>query len=217
MKSRPEEANALMLLMKTPRGGAPPPERTLLIPGGGARIFPVVQGQLLTIRDIRGGQVGALFAFTQADIREFMSPHHTRVFGGTFLLRLGTRVVTNRRRPMFVLGRYTVRSHDLLIPASPACLEVVVNTLSAEGLNPPRIPDPVHLFMNVGLDSSGRLHPGPPCSKAGDHLTFRVLIDSICALAACPAANPGWSANPPTELRVEVHNELLVPQIEVLR
>lgn len=217
MRSRPEEASALMLLMKTPPSGPPPPERTLLIPGGGAITFPVVQGQLLTVEDIRGGQMGAFFAFTQADLREFMSPHHTRVFGGTFLLRLGTRVVTNRRHPMFVLGRDTVQGHDLLLPASPACLEVVVNTLSVAGLKPPQIPDPVHLFMNVGLDSSGRLLPGLPGSKPGDHVTFRVLIDSICALAACPAANPGWSADPPTELRVEVHNELLAPQIGASR
>jgi uncharacterized protein len=201
-----------MLLMKLPSAEPPPLERTLLVPGGQAVTFSATQGQLLTIENVRGGQVGAFFAFARTDEREFMSPHHTRVFNGTFLLRLGTRVVTNRRRPMFVLGRDSVRTHDLLLPASRACRDAVEGALSAAGLRPPKIPDPVHLFMNVALEASGRLNPGLPRSGAGDQVTFRVLIDALCVLAACPTTVREWSAEPPRELLVRVHNELLPTQ-----
>ena len=51
-----------------------------------------------------GFEAAALFGITRADPRELLSPHHTRVFGNSFLLRLGMRLVTNRRRPILVLG-----------------------------------------------------------------------------------------------------------------
>src|SRR5262245_30532466 len=201
-----------MLLMKSPAAAPPPPEATLVVPGGAAACVPAVQGQLLTIEDVRGGQVAALFGFSSADPAEFLSPHHTRVFGGTFVLRLGTRLVTNRRRPILVLGRDAVRSHDLLLPASPDCREQVRQALAVAGATVPKIPDPVHLFMNVGLEPPGRLVPGPSRSKASDQVTFRVLIDATYVVAACRTALPGLSADPPTELRVTVHNELLPDQ-----
>ena len=47
----------------------------------------------------------------------FLSPHHTRVFSNSFMLRLGMRLVTNKRRPVLVLGSVAPHlRHDLLMP-----------------------------------------------------------------------------------------------------
>ncbi len=210
-----------MLLLKHPTGAAPPPETDLLVLGGFGRGFSVARGQLLTIEDVRGGQVGALIAYTRADAREFLSPHHTRVFGSTFVLRLGTRLTTNRRRPMFVLGRDPVGGHDLLLPACDrflyegqgqaehrSCVQNFEEVLREAQLVVPKIPDPVNLFMNVALSTDGRLTSGPPRSKAGDSVTFRALIDAFCILSACPREVPSGVVRAPTELRVRVHNRL---------
>ena len=78
------------LLMIDPGRGALPPEADVLIPGGEAAVIEVAQGQLLSVETPDGGQVAALFAWTAADPGEWLSPHHTRVFGGTFELRMGT-------------------------------------------------------------------------------------------------------------------------------
>ncbi len=150
-----------------------------------------------------------LYAFVQADLGEFLSPHHTRVFSNSFVLTLGMRMVTNRRRPLMVLGRDPVRRHDLLLPASdrlsldaaglphePGCAEAVAGALAAAGLAPPRIPDPVTLFADVAVGLDGRLEVGDAPSRAGDRVACRVLIDCLVVAAACatgvvPGERPG--------------------------
>jgi uncharacterized protein len=198
-----------MLLMKDAPPGPPPEEVDLTVPGAQAGAVRAVRGQFLTIENVRGGQVAALFGVCVADRREFLSPHHTRVFGGTFVLRLGTRLVTNRRRPMLVLGRDSLGRHDLLMPASPSCQAAVEEILDARGLPTARTLDPVHLFIDVALLREGRLGPGPCPAKPGDRVTFRVLIDATYVVAACATADRSWSADPPRDLRLLVHNDLL--------
>ncbi|MEA2607964.1 MAG: uncharacterized protein QOJ75_207, partial [Chloroflexota bacterium] len=104
------------LLMVDPVPGPLPTEADVAVPAGEAATVAVRQGQLLSVVAPAGGQAAALFAWTEADPGEWLSPHHTRVFGGTFELRMGTRLVTNRRRPIFVVGRDSLRCHDLLLP-----------------------------------------------------------------------------------------------------
>ena len=72
------------LLMVDPAPGPLPPEVDMPIHGGEAVTVDVRQGQLLTIGAPDGAQIAALFAWTAADPGEWLSPHHTRVFGGTF-------------------------------------------------------------------------------------------------------------------------------------
>ena len=109
-----------MLMMKEPDAASAPPELEQQVAHGAACVVPVRRGQLLTVRDVAGGRSAQLYAFTDADPREFLSPHHTRVFSNSYVLTLGMRLVTNRRRPLMVLGRDSVRAHDLLTPAATA-------------------------------------------------------------------------------------------------
>ena len=105
------------LLMKEPDAGPIPAETETVVGADQAAAVVARRGQLLTVTDVDGRQPAALFAITLADPREFLSPHHTRVFSNSFMLRLGMRLVTNRRRPILVLGKDTADSNDLLFPA----------------------------------------------------------------------------------------------------
>ena len=196
-----------MPLLMTELPSAPlPDELALDVPGGEARMVRARQGQLLSVETLDGGQIAELFAFTAVNSREFLSPHHTRVFGGTFLLRMATRMVTNRRRPIFVVSRDSHRRHDLLSPASDDCVGAAADALAGAGLRPLKIPDPVNLFMNTELRPDGSIRPGPCLARPGDRITLRVLIDADVVVAACRASQNESSADPPTRVRLRLTN-----------
>ena len=196
------------LLLVDPDPGPLPPEADLDVPGGVAVTLVVRRGQMLAIGAPDGGQVASLFAWTTADPAEWLSPHHTRVFGGTFLLRMGTRLVTNRRRPIFVVGRDSLRRHDLLLPASDETVGAVHASVSSAGLTVPKIPDPVNLFMDGRLGEDGRIDVRPSPARPGERWTVRVLIDAHIAVAATRTGIAEASADPPRRLRLIVRNEV---------
>jgi len=188
----------LPLLLKHPVAGVLPEQARVVVPHGEAGLIRVRRGQFLAVTDLGGRRPVSLFAFVKADPAEFLSRHHTRVFSNSFVLTLGMRMVTNRRRPLMVLGRDPVRRHDLLLPASDRRLldaanlpnevgsaEAVAAAMAAAGLNPPRIPDPVNLFLDVAVGLDGRLEVGPAPSRAGDTVVCRVLLDAVFVAAAC--------------------------------
>jgi uncharacterized protein len=196
------------LLLVEPDQGPPPLEADLEVQGGTAVTLVVRRGQMLAIEAPDGEQVASLFAWTTADPAEWLSPHHTRVFGGTFLLRMGTRLVTNRRRPIFVVGRDSLRRHDLLLPASDETVAAVRAAISAAGATVPRIPDPVNLFMDARLGDDGRIDVRPSPARPGERWTVRALIDAQVAVAATRTGIAAASADPPRRLRVIVRNEV---------
>ena len=209
------------LLMKEPGAGPLPAETGIVVGADRAEAVVARRGQLLTVTDIEGRQPAALFAITLADPREFLSPHHTRVFSNSFMLRLGMRLVTNRRRPILVLGKDTVDSNDLLFPAvdrdylarhgqsgRAGAAENALQALADAGVQPPKLPDPINLFLNVGLTTDGALVPGPLRSRAGDHVTFRVVIDAIFVVATTARDVGHWGEGSSTPLEVRVHNWL---------
>ncbi len=193
-----------------------PPEASGMVAGGTAAAFPVAQGQLLAVKDIEGGQPAALFGINPAAPEIFLSPHHTRVFSNSFLLRLGMRMVTNKRRPVFVLGKSAPHlRHDLLMPlGEPVSADggPVGAAFRAAGLDPRRIADPVNLFLDVAVNLDGSLQPNGVSSRPGDGVLMRAVMDVIVALHA-PAADPDiWQRPTPGPIAYHVFND--VPRAE---
>lgn len=164
----------------------------------------VLRGQLLRITAQGDGAVASLFGFSLADPAVWLSVHHTRVFSNSYLLGSGMRLVNNRRRPMMVLGKDSVKRHDLLLPASTSaflaergyqgegCLDAVSAELARLGMAVPKLPDPINLFMHVKLTREGDLLPEPNLTKAGDSITCRVVMDTQFIVSAC---NTGIEGN----------------------
>ena len=209
------------LLMKEPVAGPLPAETEIVVGADRAGAVVARCGQLLTVTDVEGRQPAALFGITLADPRVFLSPHHTRVFSNSFMLRLGMRLVTNRRRAILVLGKDTVDTNDLLLPAVDSdylarhghpgragTAENAARAFADAGVELPKLPDPVNLFLNVGLDTDGSIVPGPLRSRAGDHVTFRVVIDATFVVATIAKDVGHWDEGPSTPLQVRVRNWL---------
>lgn len=170
---------------------------------GTAGSISVLQGQLLKIEALGPGAVASLYGFVKDDPSVFLSVHHTRVFSNSYLLGPGMRLVTNRRRALMVLGKDTVGTHDLLMPASTTeyleslglkgvkgCVEAVTDELTRLDISPSRFPDPVNLFMNVKLHQDGRLEPLPNQVQPGDYVICRVLRDATFIVSACATGIP---------------------------
>ncbi|WP_271461231.1 urea carboxylase-associated family protein [Pantoea leporis] len=164
----------------------------------------VLRGQLLRITAQGDGAVASLFGFSLADPAVWLSVHHTRVFSNSYLLGSGMRLVNNRRRPMMVLGKDSVKRHDLLLPASTTaflaergypgegCLDALRGELARLGMVVPKLPDPINLFMHVKLTREGEILPETNLTQAGDSITCRVVMDMQFIVSAC---NTGIEGN----------------------
>ncbi|MBY4953462.1 urea carboxylase-associated family protein [Pantoea sp. DY-17] len=164
----------------------------------------VLRGQLLRITAQGDGAVASLFGFSLADPAVWLSVHHTRVFSNSYLLGSGMRLVNNRRRPMMVLGKDSVKRHDLLLPASTTvflaergypgegCLDALRGELARLGMVVPKLPDPINLFMHVKLTREGEILPETNLTQTGDSITCRVVMDTQFIVSAC---NTGIEGN----------------------
>jgi uncharacterized protein len=173
----------------------------LLVPPGEGRGLEVAAGTTFRVVDIEGGQVGDLFAFSAADVREYASAEHTRPSIGRLFPRPGQTVLTNLRKPILELVEdNSPGHHDTLYAAcDPAryrllgvdgphrsCAQNLRESMAALGAGDVAIPQPLNVFMDVRVDASGDMTTRPASSQAGDHLVFRALVDSYVVLSSCP-------------------------------
>jgi uncharacterized protein YcgI (DUF1989 family) len=178
-----------MLLLKEPPSRAPLSPRTVAVPAGESRAIDVKAGQILRIEAKEPGAVASMFGFSRINDDVYMSVHHTRVFSNSYVLQAGMRMV---------LGKDSSGKHDLLLPASTTayladqgyagqtgCVESVDAVIQSLGLKPPKIPDPINLFMHVALHQDGRIEPLPNVTRAGEFVACRVVTDMVFIVSAC--------------------------------
>jgi uncharacterized protein YcgI (DUF1989 family) len=193
-----------MLLLKEPPSRTALPPVKIVVPAGESRAIDIKAGQILRIEVKKDGAVASMFGFSRTNPDVFMSVHHTRVFSNSYVLQAGMRIVSNRRRALMVLGKDTSGKHDLLLPASTSaylseqgyvgqtgCVESVSTEVAACGLTPPKLPDPINLFMHVELHQDGRIEPLPNTTRAGDYVACRVVADMVFIVSACCTGIPG--------------------------
>lgn len=178
------------------------------IPVRSGAAFLLRKGATLTVIDSMGMQVADLLAFNADDSREVISSGRTLDYAETIRLTTGHSLYSNRSRPMLDIVEDSVGMHDfLLTPCSVdtfdhfypdldrhrGCFGNLVEALAPFGIGPDSIPVAFNCFMNVPVDSEGKLRVLPPLSKAGDHIDFVARMDLIIGLTACsaPASNGG--------------------------
>ena len=172
----------------------------VLVPGGFGRSFSARRGQLITVIDLEGKQAGDFVAFKADDLREALSPPHTREALASLYIKVGNRLLTNRRRPILEVVEDTVGIHDATIPACDPtryevdfgvpdhrnCLENLHEALTEYRLDILHIPEPFNLFQNTPVVADGRIGITDPLTKPRDRIVFRALLDIVGALSPCP-------------------------------
>jgi uncharacterized protein YcgI (DUF1989 family) len=181
--------------------------------------FEVREGERIQIVDQAGKQTAILVAFKKDDHSEWISTTHTSEGLGSIMLRLNGHIVSNRRNWMMRLEEDTVGRHDMLLPACdgrryldyyglvdhPNCKDNLTTALAEFGIPYEPLPDPINLFMNVGILGDGAVEVREPLSEAGDFVVLRALTDLVVAISACPNDRNAQNEHTPTDLLVRIY------------
>ncbi|MAN77161.1 MAG: aminomethyltransferase [Rhizobiales bacterium] len=164
-----------------------------------AQAFALDRGKTLSVINLHGSQVVDVWAFVLEDPSEFMSMEHSRVHCSDPWPRLGTRFVSNRRRPILeISGDSSPGVHDWYLAACDRwryellgctdyhanCTDNLHNTLKTHGVKSHVTPAPLNLFENAR--SSGEFAISAPISHAGDTVELLVHLDVLVVLSVCP-------------------------------
>ena len=193
------------------------------IPARRGKATRLMAGQSVRVINTYGSQVVDTWAFTEVDIREFMSMEHTRIFINRIIPKIGDPLVTNHRRPILVLTEDTSGGiHDTLVAACDRwryellgcptyhdnCTDNLAAGLTELGLTAPETPSPLNLFMNIPVLDGNAIDVLPPVSTPGSYVTLRAEFDCIVAFSACPQdmVPVNGAAMTPTAAHFEVLN-----------
>lgn len=171
------------------------------IPARQGRAVRLAKGQRIKLVNTHGTQVVDTWAFSAADLGEFMSMEHTRPTLLGIMPKVGTAMLSNRRRPILTfLEDSSPGIHDTLIAACDryryellgykgyheSCTENLQRAMAALGLTPPEVPCPLNMWMNIPVRPDGSLGFEPTVAKPGDHVLLRAEMDLVAVFSACP-------------------------------
>jgi hypothetical protein len=186
------------------------------VPAGTGRAVRVTAGDRVRVIDPDGGQVGDVFAFTDA---EHHSASHTRAATSRLFPAIGEHFMTQRRRPILTLVEDTSPGHhDMLIaacdperyaalgaPGHRSCAENLREALAAVGhpYSGPT-PQPINVFMRIPVDRDGRLQWLAAPTAPGDSISFEAVMDCVVVVSACPQDIAGINAGSLSPLVIAV-------------
>lgn len=171
------------------------------IPARHGKAARLAKGQTIRIVNTHGNQVVDTWAFSAADLHEFMSMEHARAYIDRIRPKVGDPIASNQRRPILTLTEDTSPGvHDTLIAACDIwryrnlgcqeyhrnCTDNLTEALAELGLVPPECPSPLNLWMNIPVVDNDGIQWLPPVSRPGDYVVLRAEIDCIVAMSACP-------------------------------
>jgi hypothetical protein len=158
-------------------------------------------GERLRLVNTHGRQVVDTWAFSRDDLGEFLSMAHSHAHLSKILPTAGDTLVSNRRRPMLTFTEDNSGGiHDTLIAACDRwryellgvvghhdnCADNLRAALAELGLEPPVIPAPLNMFMNIPVAAGGVVSWQPAIAPAGSHVVLRAEMDLVIAFSACP-------------------------------
>ena len=134
-----------------------------------------------------GQQVVDTWAFCRDDLGEFMSMEHSHAALSKILPSTGDTMVSNRRRPMLTFVEDNSGGiHDTVIAACDRwryerlgvaghhdnCTDNLRAALAELGLEPPEIPSPLNMFMNIPVGPGGAISWEPSIADPGSHVVL---------------------------------------------
>jgi len=178
-------------------------------------------GQVLSVENTHGTQVCDFWAFLSSDMKQFLSMSHCRTWLQSVFPKVGDKLVTNRRQPLMEIVKDTSPGvHDTVMSCCDLqryellgcteyhdnCADNLRMAMSVIGLEPPVVPDPFNLWMNIPITSDGNTSFEPTVASAGDQFDVLALADCVAVMSACPQdKNPINGADAvPSELHFTV-------------
>jgi hypothetical protein len=173
----------------------------ITVPARKGKAARMAHGEILRLVNTHGQQVVDTWAFTQDDMREFLSMTHSHAALSKILPTTGDLLVSNRRRPMLTFVEDTSGGiHDTLIAACDRrryellgvaghhdnCADNLLAALAELGLEPPDVPAPLNMFMNIPVSADGAVSWQPSIAGPGSHVALRAEMDLVVVFSACP-------------------------------
>lgn len=173
----------------------------LLEPGTG-KAFPVLRGQVIRVQQTTGEQCADFNAFNLHDYKEFFHTGRTRHMHGMHP-STGDHLwsAPPRDRPIMTIVEDTCGTNDILYPRCSAllfdlhfglaphtnCHDIQAEAQREYGLTPDDVHDSFNMFMNTGIDETGRPFIMRNVAAAGDHVDLLAQIDVLAVPNVCGA------------------------------
>lgn len=172
----------------------------IVVKGGFGGAFRVEAGETFEVVDLEGQQVADFIAFAERNRTEWLSTTHTRSQTLRLDLAVGDQLQSNWRNPMFEILHDDVGHHDVItsmcderryridygVEGHRSCRSNFTEALAPWGISEWEMPDPFNLFQNAPIHPDRTFGNELPTGRPGDKIVFRVLMDAIAAVSACP-------------------------------
>src|SRR5215471_2663451 len=148
-----------------------PAYRAVIVAAQSGHAIGIAGGELVTVVDVDGHQVGDMWAIDATDPSRWLSTGHTRDRCERLFPAVGGQFCDQHGEPILQLVADTSPGlHDMLFPPCDAwlyesrglpghanCRDNFLAALSSAGSSLPVVPDPVNLFQNSSPQPGGRL------------------------------------------------------------
>ena len=162
--------------------------------------FLLKEGSCLKIIDPCGQQVSDLYSASLSDVSDGFSAGRTIDYNDTIFLTKGHVLYGHSGKKHLEIVEDSCGRHDVLVtPCSlqmfqmvnknnqhhPSCHENLSLALSLFQILPSQITSTFNVFMNVTVDTDGKIKVDVPISKPNDFLIVKACQDLIIGLTAC--------------------------------
>ena len=173
---------------------------SVIVRGGYGGRVGAARNRIIEIVNLQGGQVCDFFAFNADNVREHLSPGHTRSVLRKVYLEVGDRLCSVLRNPMLELVEDTNGVNDFCVPQCDPqryvqdfgvhghrnCRDNLAATMADHDIPYEYLPEPFNFFQSTPIGPDGRFQRSGSPAEPGDKVVLRALMDVIVAVSACP-------------------------------
>ena len=194
--------------------------KSIILRGGYGGRVDAARNQIIEIVNLQGGQVCDFFAFNADNVREHLSPGHTRSVLCRVYLEVGDRLCSVLRNPMLELVEDTTGANDFCMPQCDpqrylqdfgvvghrSCRDNLAETMADHDIPYEYLPEPFNFFQSTPIAPDGRFQRRGSPAGARDRVVLRALMDLIVAVSACPQDLAPTNNYEPTDLELVVRD-----------
>ncbi|MBU0725318.1 MAG: urea carboxylase-associated family protein [Alphaproteobacteria bacterium] len=177
-------------------------------------------GEQLKIVDLEGEQAVDFLAYAAEDPAERYNAADTMKIAGSIFLTTGSRLYSDKGRPLLTIIEDTVGFHDTIggccsresniarygKPGEANCRDNFLGQLKGHGLGKRDIVANINFFMAVPVLPDGAMAIADSRSKPGDYVLLRAETDVLVVLSNCPQMFNPAAGYKPTPIRCVIYS-----------